>query len=322
MRKKPEKTQKISLLCVPIPSRVLTKPSLQQEEKIKQATGYLNIYKELTNHYTLTQTRQLYILRIASDSKIPLQFHSLSLYQLIKHTVEEMMMNDIEIVMWALYLDRFAWKEFSPCLKVLLYITAYAVKSYLSSSLEHFQAYLSFKFTNFSVYFTRWLEKSKSRLSISPKDLNKKFNYLSARICPDEIRLINYNFKVDEILLMAPPYQHEKNLKKIDSHQSSLHSSYFEPGSPCTIKDIEAKEVESDLEAEIMPGLVRLDSVFASNHRMEDTTSFENVSGSFGVNNSWMLENLEVGKNIEEEPLPQLGEQQSLFTYYLSQNLN
>ena len=325
-RKKPEKPKQSRMLCVPIPSRVLAKPSPQQEEKIKQATGYLNIYRELISHYTLTQTRQMYILRIVSDRKIPLQFQSMPLLRLIRHTVEEMMMNDIEIVVWAIYLDRFAWKEFSQSVKLLLYITAYAVKSYLSSSLEHFQAYLSYKFNNFLLYFNKWLEKSKNKLSTFPKDLNKKFTYLSSRIQPQEIYLINYNFNVDEILEMAPPYQHEGKAK-VESQPSSIHSSYFEPNSPCTIKDIEGKEVESDEEGPCSPLLARLDSVFAMNSLIskcqDNTIPFETLSGSYGVNNSWMLENIEANKNInDEEALPQLNEQQSLFTYYLNQSLS
>ena len=325
-RKKPEKPQQNRMLCIPIPSRVLAKPSPQQEAKINQATGYLNIYKELISHYTLTQTRQIYILRIVSDRKIPLQFQSMPLLRLIRHTVEEMMMNDIEIVMWAIYLDRFAWQEFSQCLKLLLYISAYAVKSYLSSSLEPFQAYLTYKFNNFSLYFNKWLEKSKNKLCTSPRDLNKKFTYLSARLQPEEVYLINYNFTVDEILEMAPPYQHEGN-HKVESQPSSVHSSYFEPNSPCTIMDIEAKEVQSDEEGPEMPILARLDSVFAMNALIskcdENSMLLDNMSGSCGINNSWMLENIEASKSInEDETLPQLAEQQSLFTYYLSQSLS
>ena len=107
-RKKEVKKSNNRGICVPIPSRVLVKPSSQQEQKIKEATGYFNIYKELINHYTLTQTRELFILRIATDKKIPLEFKTFPLLRLIRQTVQEMMMNDIEIVLWAIYLERFA----------------------------------------------------------------------------------------------------------------------------------------------------------------------------------------------------------------------
>jgi hypothetical protein len=322
-RKKPKNPSTSKLICMPIPSRVLGKPSLQQEEKIKQATGYFNIYKELINHYNLTQTREIFILRIANDPKIPLQFKSLPLLRLLRQTVQEMMMNDIELVMWSIYLDRFAWKEFSPCLKIIMYITAFAVKFYLSSSIEHFQAYLSFKFTNFSSYFNKWLEKSRTKLFTSPKELNKKFNHLSSRILDDEVNLINYNYHVDEILEMAPPYQHEICIR-VESQPSSLHSSYFEPTSPVTIQDIEAKEVQSDEDGPNIPLLARLDSVFASNMKIEDQPGqFDLSTGSFGVGNSWMLESLDQTRPAaDEEPLPQLAEHQSLFTYYLSQSSN
>lgn len=322
-RKRPQKRNDNRAICMPIPSRALVKPTSQQEETMKQTTGYFHIYKELTNHYSLTQTRELYILRIANDPKIPLQLKSLPLLKLVRQTVEEMMMNDIEIVMWAIYLERFVWKEFSVYLKILMYITSFAIKSYLGCSLEHYQAYLSFKFSNFTICFTKWLEKSKYKLSMAPKDLNKKFIYLSSRIKSHEISLVNYNYTVDEILDMAPPYQHEGS-QKIDSQPSSLHSSYFEPTSPCLTYNIEAQEVQSDEEINNGPLLARLDSVFIPNSKIEEPhVHFDCMNGSFGVNNSWMLETLEVNKNLhEDDPLPQLGEQQSLFTFYLSQSLS
>ena len=120
---------------------------------------------------------------------------------------------------------------------------------------------------------------------------------------------------------MAPPYQHESH-GKVESQPSSLHSSFFEPNSPCPTQDIDAKEVESDEDTPI-PILARLDSVFAMN-KMDDTNlQFENGSTSFAVGNSWMLENIDNNRGSnEEEPLPQLNEQQSLFTYYLSQSLS
>ena len=169
----------------------------------------------------------------------------------------------------------------------------------------------------------KWQEKSKFKLLTSPKDLNKKFIFLSTRIKPNEISLINYNFHVDQILELAPPYQHEGSIK-VDSQPSSLHSSYFEPASPCAIQDIEAKEVVSDEDNTPIPILARLDSVFALNNKLDDTAiHYDNPPGNFVAGNSWMLENLDQSKiNHEDEALPQLAEQQSLFTYYLSQSLS
>jgi hypothetical protein len=302
----------------PVPSRFLPAHhslSIQQVKEIKQTTAYLHIHTELCHHFTLQQSQQLFILRIATSPKIPSPFKSLPLLSLLTQTVKEMLMNDIEIVIWAIYLDRFAWKEACCSLKIILYITAFAVKSYLSCRLEHFHAFLSHKFPNFSSQFAAWLEKSSRRLSTLPKELNKKYVQLSQRIQNNELGLINYNFTVDSILEMAPPYQHENSANK----QQEPESVCFSHIELCKGHGIEEKSDED--EAGIL-NLPRMDSVFIGCAPGEDQHSaFEPQNISLISKNSWMLESLDL-KNTEVEPLPQLLGQQSLFTYYLSQNTN
>lgn len=322
-RKKVLKSEASKSICVPIPSKTLVKPNTSQEESLKVTTRYFNIYKQQVNLFSLSQTQYLFILRLSTSSKIPLYFYTLPLFRLIKQTVSEMMMNEIEIVLWSIYLDRFVWKEGIGHTKLLLYITAFAVKSYMSCQLEPYSAYLTFKFTHFSVYFNKWLHNSKSRLSTSPKELNKKFTFLSKRIEHNEVSLLNCNFVVDDILEMAPPYSQEKN-KKVDSQSSSLQSSFFDKTLPCTgisLEDIEGKVVESESEELQAPVIVRLDSVFAYPFKSLEGGNGEMVASGMDLGNSWMLDNLDNSKVvIEEDTLPQLNEQTSYFTYYMSQS--
>lgn len=323
-RKKQTKLENSKNICIPIPSKTLVKPNSVQEESLKLTTKHFNLYKEQLSHFSQSQTQNLLILRIATSSNIPLHFFTLPLHRLLTQASSEMMMNDIEIVLWSIYLDRFVWKEGVGHTKLLMYITAFAVKSYMSSQLEPFSAYLTFKFAHFSAYFNKWLQNSRSRLAASPRELNKKFVYLCRRIQNDEVKLINCNFIVDDILEMAPPYSQEKN-KKIESQSSSLQSSFIDKTLPCSgiaIQDIEGKDVQSEDECLPPPVIVRLDSVFAYPFKQSETPNGDISANGIELNNSWMLENLESSKMVIEDSLPQLSEQTSFFTYYMSQSHN
>ena len=276
------------------------------------------------SNFGLSQSQVLFILRLSTSPSIPLQFHSMPLYKLIYHTASEMMMNEIEIVLWAIYLDRFVWKELGTHLKLMVYMTAFAVKSYMGSQMEPFLAYLTFKFNHFSAYFNKWLVNAKARLATSPSEINKKFSFLSKRMKMDEVRLVNLNFVVDSILDMAPPYSQDKH-PKIESQSSSLQSSYFDQTLPCpsiSVDDIEGKEVQSEDEVQPQGLMVRMDSVFAYPCKVSEIhENNEQLKMSFDISNSWMLENLDTGKEvIEDEPLPHLIGENSYFTYYMSQS--
>jgi hypothetical protein len=321
-RKKPLKSENPKSICIPVPSKTLVKPSHTQEEKTRVMTSNFNIYKEQSSHFQLTQSQSLFILRLSTSKSIPLQFFSVPVFKLLHQTTCEMMLNEIELVLWGIYLDRFVWREVVNHLKLMLYMTAFAVKSYMGSAIEPFSAYLSFKFHNFSACFNKWLVNAKPRLAVSPKELNKKFSLLSKRIGLNEQSLLNVNFLVDEILDKAPPYSQDKNLK-VDSASSSLQGSYFDPNLPCasvSVADIEGKEVLSEDETQPPALMVRMDSVFAYPCKSEMNDA-GNMKMSFDVANSWMLENLEHGKEtIEEENLPQLTGEVSFFTLYMSQS--
>jgi hypothetical protein len=235
-----------------------------------------------------------------------------------------MMMNEIEVVLWSIYLDRFVWKELGTHLKLMIYMTAFAVKSYMGCQVEPFLAYLTFKFNHFSAYFNKWLVNAKSRLTTSPSEINKKFSFLSGRMKIDEVKLVNLNFVVDYILDMAPPYSQDKQ-PKIDSQSSSLQSSYFDQTLPCpniNVEDIEGKEVQSEDEVQPQGLMVRMDSVFAYPCKVSEIhETNEQLKMSFDISNSWMLDNLDTGKEvIEDEPLPHLVGETSYFTYYMSQS--
>lgn len=312
---KPNKSKSI---LTPIPSKTQANPTLHTEDKIRVTTRNFNIYKQNLSNFSLSQNQNLFILRLSTSPSIPMQFFSMPIYKLLHHTASEMMMNEIEMVLWSIYLDRYVWKELGNHLKLMLYITAFAVKSYMGCEIEPFLVYLGFKFNHFLEYFNKWLVNSKPKLATSPKEINKKFNFLGKRMRSNEIRLLNVNFVVDSIIEMAPAYSLDKqgmgksqdlDLKKLERDQIAL-------GSNMKADEMEDDRVQSE-EAMHPPVLmVRMDSIFATPSNIQEVhDNNSKLKASFDINSLDPIKEL-----IEEEPLPHLAEEISYFTYYMSQN--
>lgn len=137
-------------LHVPIPVKPDTFFSVKQVEMNKQHILAYNAYKQMRAEFSLSPKSSIMLRRVVTDSKISLDLKRLPLLLLLTETSEEMMLNDLEIMVWALYLERFVWNETCIPFKAMLFITALAVKSYMNESVLPYQAYLSAKFSNFS----------------------------------------------------------------------------------------------------------------------------------------------------------------------------
>ena len=320
------KSKKPKNTCIANPAKTQITPNLNQEEKIRVANRNFSIYKENLCNFSLSQNQNLFILRLSTSPSIPLQFFSMPIYKLLHHTASEMMMNEIELVLWSIYLDRFVWKELRAHLKLMLYMTAFAVKSYMGSQTESFLVYLGFKFNHFSDYFNKWLLNSKPRLATSPKEVNKKFNFLSKRMRTTETKLLNMNFVVDSIIEIAPAHSQDKQVK-VKSQSLNLQESNINQIHSCSnininIGEVEGNRVQSDEEIQPPALVVRMDSVFGNPSNIlevHDNESKQKTSSD--INNSWTLHNLDTAKEaIEDEPLPHLVSEISYFTYYMSKN--
>lgn len=99
--------------------------------------------------------------------------------------------------------------------------------------------------------------------------------------------MINYNYYVDAILEMAPPYQHESEGAPELKIPSSIHSSYFEDSglnsSGSILPDsFQAREASS--EEEDPPLLAKLDSMLIPNPSLEEYSMMKSTFSlmSFG----------------------------------------
>jgi hypothetical protein len=89
------------------------------------------------------------------------------------------MVNELEVVVWAIYLDRLGW--FSPFVHPVqsLSMTCFAVKMYLTAEAQTFLPYLNGQWNGFALRFNGWLQQRQvQQLKIPPVLLNNKFRQL------------------------------------------------------------------------------------------------------------------------------------------------
>ena len=132
-------------------------------------------------------------------------------YPLLKLFVEiscEMMMSELEIAGFCIYLRRFIWPTIAQNLTVLLYAVAFAIKYQFSSNLDPLIGHLKEKIPGFLQYFNSWMNRMEESLKIEMSELNKVFETLVKP--PFEDVSVDYNFYVDVILEMAPASVYEK----------------------------------------------------------------------------------------------------------------
>ena len=152
----------------------------------------------------LPQQLTLYLKSLVRNPTIPPESKSLPLMHLLEDCCKDFLLNDLEIVMWGIYLDKFVWGEKSLCLKILLLFTAYHAKYYLNpeETLIPLTSFIRQKYPGFQQGYQTWFSKNSSKLFVSPSDFNKSFHLFLTLPVTD---IIDYNYYVDDLLHIAPP---------------------------------------------------------------------------------------------------------------------
>lgn len=223
-----------------------------------------------------------------------------------------MMFNELEIVVWGLYLDKFLWKGPVEHLEYMLYVTAYAVKTYLNDLEEAliFQEYLGDKLPGFNRVYNNWVHNARCALGILPHELNEKFRKLHRPVLTQGDWKVNYNYYVDEILESAPLYQAEKKAKLDESGLSRQVSHIDSAAAEGTGEENAEKEPSLALNMFRTEGTAR-DPPFLS--RMNSAFKLEEL-GSFMYKSSV----LEPSHSEKEEEPPALSMEKSLFSQHFN----
>lgn len=124
--------------------------------------------------------------------------------------------------------------------------TAFAVKSQLTEDASPYKAYLMSKMTGFWEEYSGVFESIRPLLTINAKDINNKFKELSKLVgVPGDSKIHDYNYYVDEILQISPPYSQDV---KEETSQLSKKISNTE------VKPSDLASIENNLNSEVSTG--------------------------------------------------------------------
>lgn len=150
-----------------------------------------------------TQTTQMFLRAISTSA--PKAYKKLPLLRLLSEASKELMLNELEVALWAIYLERLVWPVTDTQLSLVF--AAFSVKLYLNDDTEPIEAQLSRRIANFSEMYESWTEDK--QFTVSPRELNSKFRALTSLAQqPEDEAIVDYNYYVDDILQIAPATTH------------------------------------------------------------------------------------------------------------------
>lgn len=174
-------------------------------------------YEKSQEKYTKQGLPQssLYILKAMTRSpKIPVEYKSFPLLKLFQDTCKELQLNELELIMWHILLEKIVWVKPISSLMVLFLYSGYCAKSCMnfSEDLEGLNLYIGNKFKGFFNGFNRWSADNMDKLYVPIREFNW---YVSKISCLALVDMTNYNFLVDEVLIIAPPNLVESEIELV-----------------------------------------------------------------------------------------------------------
>ena len=269
------------------------------------ASDYDKKYKQYISE-GFTMSTLMIINRIFSDSKsLPRDLrNNYPLHSLLIKIIRQLMMNELELVYFSIYLDIFGWKNNSFDIMDHFLITGLSVKKFLNINTEYLETYLNNEYPDILEKFSKWLKTEKDYnllITISPRDVNERFNLLKRPFntyCKNNF--IDYNESVDRILHMSLPYNdgskhnNDKTFHSLDEFEPKPKNISKVPLSKKGDKgrdDSKKKNVSFKVEKSAMPPPLPMNKNFSSNLNLNSRNSNINFTKSInhGLNPSTSL---------------------------------
>jgi hypothetical protein len=225
----------------------------------------------------MSQLKLLVIRRLISEAAIPPPRNKDSLFKLLVDIAKELMLNQLELVVWAIYLARFVWKDQSLPLETLLTYSAFAAKTHMNDGVTDFRSQLSPRYPVAKA--TDWMSQYRGQMGIGSREFNETYKRMSKPLVSQEdLKVIDYNYYVDEILQIShPPTQDisgaEASKNELQEDSLELDAALF--GDELTLQPAMQKQYSQD-ECE-SPGLLR--QLSFEGYPLMTTPSFENFEG-------------------------------------------
>lgn len=96
-------------------------------------------------------------------------------------TAKDLLLNELEIVVWAIYLQKYVWPSATEAdLSEMLLYSAFAAKTFMNEDIQAFQQFIvKNKISSFNQVYNEWLAEHRQKMGIPPKELNKMYVYLN-----------------------------------------------------------------------------------------------------------------------------------------------
>ncbi|CAG9323407.1 unnamed protein product [Blepharisma stoltei] len=204
--KKPQFFNNRAGLSYELPQFELDELSVGDDVGQKETKEQFEDYESLRAEFLQTGPSQLSFLllrRIIQNPKIPCEFRAQPLFRLLVDACNALALNEIEISVWAIFLDRCVWADNIAKLDYVLYYSALSAKGYTNSDISPYLSFLASKIGNFYSNYMQWTQRNRSQLEVTDKELNCIYKKLRSPYNED---LVDYNYYVDDILQMSPPY--------------------------------------------------------------------------------------------------------------------
>ncbi|OMJ91351.1 hypothetical protein SteCoe_6146 [Stentor coeruleus] len=133
-----------------------------------------------------------------------LNFRCYELRNLFYQTITELLLSEIEVVAWLIYIEKIGIEENLHNIKEFLIFVGLHAKIHLGSDVRKFLERFGSKNPRIIEKFEAWSNLNKQSTYISTVELGKKYRQLSA---PKGISRINYNFYLNDILRSCTIYQ-------------------------------------------------------------------------------------------------------------------
>ena len=219
----------------------MTKEMSRFKNKISTSSQHMSCNSDYDKKYKqyisegFTMSTLMLINRMFSDSKtLPKDLRTnYPLHSLLTKIIRQLMMNELELVYFSIYLDTFGWKNNNVDIMEHFLMTGLSVKKFLNVNTEYLENFLNNEYPCLLDKFNHWLKTEKdynNLITISPRDVNERFRLLKRpynTYCKNNF--IDYNESVDRILHMSLPYNESA---KQNNEIKMFHSlDEFEPKS-------------------------------------------------------------------------------------------
>lgn len=177
--------------------------SIHSDLSLPAVSRYESLLKHFEEAEVSYQSHQfLRNLALSLQSDQPAQTALPTLLRLAKI----FMLNELEIVVWSLFLTRIVWRQAKSQLDLYLSLSALSAKAYFDSEVAVFEDLLRREIPDFDRTYQAWKTEFAELLEIGPTQLRQRFEELRGQAVerPEEEK-VDYNEMIVAILQMSPP---------------------------------------------------------------------------------------------------------------------